>query len=414
MPVGAWELEYGCNVIADPNRVAQYVANAQDPDYCVNGVNVLAPVAPKWSTLRVNCGCDALQWTSSSPTELPTQIPPYNSPSIDGAPWYSASSPESAHFWGWMIEKVEDVANAATYRSVTDRVSTFGGSTLGPLRLRGRTMKFTLIGFGAYEAAMDYGFRWLSDVLTSSHEVCELCDMTFRTSCPQLSDPPTFSEWDQGRWTFKNVGLVDGPRYEDPPNSDMGCNIRRVSFTVVAEIPYAYKCPTTWVTDQQWITELWAPGDEGCPPLDWICTPEGDSFCVTITPPYEIGDDVLMIEVFGGREGVVNLTITVTPNPFGYTCGDPSLGPACDTVVVPYLSAGHTLIYDGTTQSIMIRHSDGTMEDGTFYINSGNVPPTFPSIRSGSFCVCVTSDRCSWETNAATFSLWTVHRELVI
>lgn len=273
MPVGAWELEYGCNVVADPNRTAQYVANAQDPAYCTNGVNALAPYPLKFSNLRVNCDCAALQWKAPEPWSSPELIPPYTTPAVDKAPWYTDTVPESAHFWGWMIERVDDVASPPISRKVADRVTEFGGASIGRLRRKGRTMKFTLIGFGAYELAMDYGFRWLSDILAHPATASDLCDMTFRTSCPPISDPPSFSEWDTGRWTFKNVGILDGPQYEDPPNKDMQCNVRRVSFTVVAEVPYAFKCPSAWILDQPWITTVWEPptalSAPGMDPILW-------------------------------------------------------------------------------------------------------------------------------------------------
>ena len=414
MPVGAWELEYGCNVVADPNRVAQYVANAQDPAYCTNGVNALAPYPLKFSTLRVNCDCAALQWDTTTPYSAPTPVQPYTTPEADFAPWYTATIPESAHFWGWMIEKVEEVAAPPISRMVTDRITEFGGASVGRLRRKGRTMRFTLIGFGGYELAMDYGFRWLTDLLTTENSINETCDATFRTSCPPIDDPPTFAQWDTGRWTFKDVGIIDGPHYEDPPNPDMQCNVRRVSFTVVAQVPYAFKCPLPVITNQSWITQLWSPEEGPCPPVNWICDALQASYCQTVSAGSDIGESSLVINVTALDKDISNLVISVTPNPLGYPCDSELLGPPCDSITVPKLYAWSTLVYDGTTQTIRIQYLDGSAVDGTPFISSGTTPPSFPSVRGGEFCVCISSDRCSWESDGAYANVWTVHRELAI
>jgi hypothetical protein len=316
-----------------------------------------------------------------------------------------------------MLERVEEVSTPPISRKVVDRVAEFGGASLGRLRRRGRTMKFTLIGFGSYELAMDYGFRWLTDLLTSQETVCATCDMTFRTSCPPISNPPSYQEWDTGRWTFKDVGIVDGPHYEDPPNGDMACNMRRVSFTVVAQVPYAYKCPVLWADAVAWIPTLWADGDPGCPPLDWVCAPTTyNTDCVNVTGSgTSVGEDALVIQVQAGFRDILNVTIKVTPNPFNLDCLDPSLRYPCDTVVIPMLPARYRLDYDGTNQTITVTRPDGVVEDGTPYIYSGSDPPSFPVVRGNQFCVCITSDRCSWSgDDEAVWSVWLAHRELGI
>lgn len=419
MPTGAWELDFGCTNIADPLRVQQYVANAQDPAYCVDGVNQLAPYPPQWGFLRVNCGCDALNWYADSPGATPLPRGPFTTPALDLAPWHSDYYPESSHFWGWMVEKVEEVATAPITRSVTDRIDDFGGSILGPLRKRGRAMRFTLIGFGAYEAAMDYGYRWLADTLLSESTDCELCEMTFRIACPTLGEAPTYDEWDAGRWTFKQVGVIDGPRYEDPPNRDAQCNVRRVSFTVVASIPYGFKCPVNELNGVTWIDNLWT-NPEDCPPLDWICTKGNDSVCVPLTNPIAVGDETLTIEVHVGTKDINNLTIKVTPDPFGYVCGTVAAPPGftapdpCYELTIPQLPANSIFRYDGVTSTVRIKLAGHSYTDGTRYLDPQQGPPQYPSINGGQFCICIESDRCSWEADGSKVYVWSVHRELGI
>jgi hypothetical protein len=319
MPLSpGYSLEYGCTTIADPNRVAQYVSNAQDPDFCVAGQNRLAPLPFALTNLRVNCGCPALQFSSPAPGEDPVLIPPYTTPEDDLAPWYSPNDPSSAFFYGFMVEKIEDLHTAPVKREVTNRVSAFGGATLGSLRRQPRVIKVTVLGFGNNESALNYGFRWLTDTLTYQcvGDDCSLCDLTIRTECPELSAEPTYEEWDQGRWTFREVGLVDGPRMVDPPIEAAACNVRRYEFTLAASSPYAYKCPVTCIAPTVFI-----PAIPPCPPEDWICGPDSQpSQCCYVTNSSALGDTGLLIDIQSVQQ-LSNIRIKITPDPFGYVCG---------------------------------------------------------------------------------------------
>jgi len=414
MPVGAWGLEFGCTTISDPNRTAQYVANAQDPAFCVNGINTLAPIPFSWQYLKVDCQCDALQYeTPGGPGTPPVLIPPYTTPALDPAPWYSATVPESAFFYGWTLEKVEDLQMAPVHRNVTNRATSFGGATLGALRRQGRVIKYTMLGFSNGECSMDYGFRWLADILAYSCDGgCDLCDATVRTCCPTLSNPPTYAEWDTGRWTLKNVGLVDGPHVEDPPTQSNACDIRRVSFTLASESSFAYKCPIPCLIDQ-----VWTPAVPPCPPDVWICGPDPEICCFAVTQ-FNTGDDGVIVEVTA-REDLNNLTITVTQDNFGYVCGvnpaPPGFVPPapCATIVIPLLPNGSMLHYDTSLEVITVTQPGSIVVDGTPYIDgTQGVAPTFPTLRCGSFCVCISSGRCSFNALTSTASIWTVHREI--
>lgn len=416
MPVGAYSLEYGCTTIADPNRVAQYVANAQDPAFCAGGINALAPVPFSWQYLKVDCQCEALQYdTPNGPATPPVLIPPYTSPAIDLAPWYSATVPESAFFYGYMLEKVEDLQMAPVKRNITNRATAFGGGTLGALRRQARVVKYTLLGFGNGECSLDFGFRWLADALTYNCDGdCSLCDATVRTCCPSLSAVPTYDEWDTGRWTLKKAGLIDGPRYEDPPTDSNACDVRRVSFTLASESPYAYKCPIPCLIDAGWM-----PAVPPCPPDAWICA-EDPSVCCRSTSQYTTGDEGIIVDVTA-RENLYGLTITITPDPFGYVCGTTTPPPGwtppepCAEIVIPELPNGYFLHYDTSTEEITVTMPGGTVLDGTPFVDAtSNTPPTFPTLRCGSFCICISSGRCSFNAGLSTASIYTVHREIAI
>jgi hypothetical protein len=170
-----------------------------------------------------------------------------------------------------------------------------------------------------------------------------------------------------------------------------------------------------------WIEELWNPLDPECPPIDWMCSPQ-ETICHSVSTDYSIGDDALVFEITAAAESAIfNLEVNIYPDPFGWVC-DESSRPAgftmpepCDSISVPTLPASYVLRYDSTIQDVTVTAPGGVTVSGIPYLNlSENRPPTFPAIRGGQYCVCISSDRCSWEANGANVSLWTVHRELAI
>lgn len=420
MPVGAYSLRFGCTELIDPNRTSQYVMNAQDPAYCVGGTNVMAPDPFVLSDFRVNCGCDALQWEAYQDPEVvelptPTPIAPYTTPAADGAPWYSALSPESAYFYGFMLEKVEELSSAPARRKITERATSFGGGVLGAIRKRARVIKYTVLMFGNSECALNYGFRWLTDTLVYSCDDCELCDAEVRTCCPSFANPamPTYDEWDLGRWQFKDVGVVEAPVYEEHPIPSAACNVRRISFTIASESPYGYKCPTICLPPTEFIVAA-----EPCEPQTWLCE-EPAAVCCRATVADSIGDDGLIIEIVA-REVLSNIHITVTPDPFGYVC-DAETRPAgwvqpdpCVELLIPALPEGVTFTYDTSDQTIFVVAPGGVIYDGTPFLDP-STPPIFPTLRCGSYCICISSDRtCGYSAGTSTAKISTIHRELAL
>lgn len=425
MPVGGWALRYGCIDIADPNRTGQYVRNAQDVAYCINNVNQLAPDPFAFSDLKVECTCPAVgfevqrdDFCTGVQPPVPTLIAPYTTPALDPAPWYIATHPESAYFYGMIIEKVEQLQDPPTSRTINNRATTFGGGTFGSLRKGARVMKFTVLAFGNSECALDYGFRWLSDVFTYQCSECNLCDAEVRTCCPSFADPnnPTYDEWDTGRWQLRDVGLIEGPKKESPPNEDTQCNVQRWSFTLASESPYAYKCPDCCLPPS-----IWVPALPPCPVSDWLpCAPK-PKICCWKEATDVMGDDGIIVEI-AVREDLTNVKITVTPDTFGYACGvntppaNYQSPDACAEINIPFLPEGVTFRYDTSNQKITLTYPGGETRDGTPWVDASHgTPPTFPTLRCGAFCICLESDRpCAFNAGLSTVTILTVHRELAL
>ena len=418
MPVGAYSLELSCTELINPNRTATYLMNAQDSAFCVDEVNSICPSGGiKWQALTASCGCDALLYdTPLGPNTTPVLQPTYTTPALDPAPWYDVRRPNSAHFLGFMLEKVEQLQDPPISRNLTNRATNFGGGTIGTPRRGPRKVKYTVLAFGCDECALDEGFRWLSDQLVYQcvGDECTLCDATVRTCCPSLSTPPTYAEWDTGRWTLKKVAVIDGPRYEAPPIENLACNVRRISFTLASESPFAYKCPVVCLDNQPWILAM-----PPCPPAAWICG-DNSSICCSINSTSDIGEDTIKVQVVA-REDLTNLTISVTPDPFGYVC-NPATRPAgyavpdaCAVIRIPLLEGGNTLDYDTGDETITVTRPGGQVVDGVSYIDAttGNAP-TFPTLRCNNYCVCISSDRCSYRAGRSTASISSQHRELAI
>jgi hypothetical protein len=70
---------------------------------------------------------------------------------------------------------------------------------------------------------------------------------------------------------------------------------------------------------------------------------------------------------------------------------------------------------DTAVETIKVTLPGGLVRDGTAYLDTDDgYAPTFPTLRCGSFCVCVTADRSTYEANNSVISISTIHRELAV
>lgn len=391
--------QLGCNLEINLQRTKAYLTNVSCGDEMKTRIDL-------------KCDCDPLNWAWDA-DDLPVPAL-YTTPAGDDAPWYDASISESAKFLGFMIENVDQ--NAITARSIKTRLSSSGGGTLGPLRAKERRLDFSVLLFACNESSMEYGFRYLTDALGSSgcDDGCTLCDAEFRDSCPSVDGSVT--SLNKGRWLLKNVGLVDGPVWGEPVlKSGGGCNVRRVTFSLVSEMPWKFKCPVVECSD---VALAGYPAD-GVLCVNWddiICGKQEVS--CSVTEELIIGETGLIIEVKAGSVPLQHIEIAIRPDRFGYECDEASRPVGyvrttpCDLIYIPILPASHTLIYDTSTESITVQTPGGGIYNGTPLIstNEGQAP-TFPSLRCGAFCVSVAASECSI-VGTPTVTISSVHREL--
>lgn len=393
--------QMGCNLEINVQRTAAYLRNAAD--VCDDG---------DLSTyMDLKCDCPPLHWVFEDVVPLPAV---YTTPEADQAPWFDASIPESAHFFGFQIEEVTQ-ATGISARSITTRVSSSGGGVLGPLRARERRYDFTVLMFACNESAMEYGFRYLTDALgmAGCDDGCTLCDAEFRDSCPQVDG--TVPSLNKGRWILKNVGLVEGPVWGDNPLSGSSCNIRRVTFSIASEFPWKFKCPVVECSN---VALAGYPSDgTNCDNWTEILCGTQEVSC-SVAEGLIIGETGLIIEVQAGSVPLQHIEIAVRPDKFGYECDEGSRPVGytrvepCDLIYIPYLPASAKLIYDTAVESVQVMYPGGGLVDGTSFISTAEGrPPTFPTLRCGEFCISVSVSECSVVGNP-TVSVTSVHREI--
>lgn len=394
----------GCNLEINTQRTAAYLANV--PTVCDEG--------DMSTQIDLRCDCPPLNYIYDD-NDVP-QLATYLTPALDDAPWFDADIPESAQFLGFMVENVD--FNSVTSRSLTTRVSSSGGGVLGPLRNKERRMEFTVLMFACNESAMEYGFRYLTDALSSSgcDDDCTLCTAEYRDSCPPVTQTPTLAaSLEKGRWLLKNVGLVEGPTWDTAPIEGAICNMRRVKFTLAAELPWKYKCPVVECAD---VALAGYPAD-GVDCVNWsdiLCGKQEVSCSVAET--LVVGETALIIEVTAGDVPLQHIEIAIRPDKFGYECDEDSrpvgyerVDP-CDLIYIPAIPSNSTLVYDTSIETIKIQLPGGGEVDGTPYIaTSEGRPPTYPTLRCGNFCVSVSVSECS-VIGDPTVTIRSVHREI--
>lgn len=398
-------LQLGCNLEINTQRTAAYVAAI--PDIAVGGrIN---------SRVELSCDCPPLHYLFDE-DDVPQAVT-YTTPQGDLVPWFDSDIPESARFLGFMISDVEQTTAVAS-RTVTTRVSSSGGGSLGPIRNKERRLDFTVLMFACDEAAMEYGMRYLTDALASSgcEDNCVLCDAEYRESCPPINSiTAPYTDLNRGRWILKNVGLVEGPVWDTNPAESAACNVRRVKFSLVSEMPWKFKCPVPECTDVA--LAGYPSGGTGCNNWTNILCGKQEVAC-SVSESLIVGETALIISVKAGSVDLEHIEIAIRPDQYGYEA-TPGSRPSgyvrtepCDLIYIPRLPAGYTLVYDTSIETLSVSVPGGGSFDGTPLIATlEGKAPTFPTLRCGTFCISVSVSECSVE-GTPTVSVSSVHREI--
>jgi hypothetical protein len=389
------------------------------------------------------CACDTL--TAEVLSDLPYTTP--DDPDSQ-APWYDPDVPASAEFAGFLLLSVDGVDDYPVARQVTNAVR--GGGSLGPARVRPRTMTFSGLLLGATCCAVEYGLTWLAQVLQGCAGMqCGGDCVSMYDCCPgEELTPAQFNA--QHRRTYRRVALTDGPKVTGRLGTgecgggacSLGADIVSVEFTLVAATPWAYgdevlllEAPVPRDDSDDcivWCLHQGSPGGpaecadgscrlkactdgtDGCsdpacsPPAPPVPTSPDTCFCEALAVNQECYDldlsgrpqwipDVPVISVFAGSTDLRRLRITI------YERDESDEGLACDEVAerkrcdphaewtINYLAAGSTVTLDGQVGRPLL-DCGGECSTASSVFGTGGAPPAWPLLDCGTYCICLSTD----------------------
>lgn len=154
-------------------------------------------------------------------------------PASDEAPWYVAAKPASADFLGVLLDDIDD--RPPTTRSMVKWAS--GGAGVSAWSPSERTAGFTATLVAATPAGMEWGRRWVSDVLIGGLCGQEASEVTFLPGCPDDGDDPALAYR-----RYARVVLIDPPRFtavEDVPE----CEVMEARWQIAAGVPWLLSVP---------------------------------------------------------------------------------------------------------------------------------------------------------------------------
>lgn len=411
--------------------------NQRTTDYLRgNPVAGLAGLALPTTTVTPWSGCDYAYELFCDPPLVENAFR-YTTPANDDAPWYDSGVPESGEFAGLFVTEV------VGFDSVVERSVAQGairGSSLGPLRLSGRTITVTGWLRAGSCCGAEYGLRWLAEALIQSTACadCAIGEMFMLKCCPTVDCPDAM---DYLRY-LERVGLVDGPKVVDRMGTccaSCGYTNLKVQFTLVSESPYLFS-EVDWCAYEEAFPEEEVQYDfySGC---DDCGEPAVDSFVpdcgpVPVVPPapymvpsncycdpwcskqllcsfenpYQWNDATGYIEISTGNAPLKNLKISGYRNPYadqGLSCADFIAQDgfeciaACAVLEIAELPSGSTLVIDGRTRTVSLRLAGGTYVPGLRYISGEDGGPFgwFDIGYCQTLCLLVTVD-CSVAADA--------------
>lgn len=396
-------LKYGCSLEINSAQTATYLANRCE--FCDE--------TPK-ATLQVSTDCEVLNFFVDDEGEIVPHS--WSRPLTVEADWVTSAEPHSDQFIGMIVEDISSPAHIT--RAITPKVSGSGGAILETPRPTARQFEVTVLLFACSREGMEYGFRYLTNTLVGGgcEDPCTLCDLEYRDACSSFDGAePTLDEFNEGLWVLHNVGVVRSPEWGDHPAPGLSDYVRRVRFTLASELPWKFKCSET---ELEW-TAFDAPPTLPCGSFAFekLFCGQSELFAAVVEPSV-VGETAMIIEVQAGSRPLRGIEVQIIPDEQGWVC-DPETAPAgfvspdpCDIIYIEDLPARYTLNYDTSRERVTVTTNTGKQVDGTPYLSFDGKggPPTFPTIRCGSYCVKVLVDECSVSSGASAY-IESVHRE---
>ncbi len=294
------------------------------------------------------------------------------------SPWWS-SDPGALDVIGMWINEWTGLDAAHRTRSVYGTGVARGGASFGPAWNRHRVWAMDITLFGTSERGLNYLFRWLESMLSSTCDPCGNWDLWIREFCP--TSPATDPE--DGIARVEGAVLLEGPTWSAPPMERAGCFMRNVELTIAVGDPCMYRPSTAVVAASDSIRDAFTPVLASLPELAPMTYVDCDFYTGTTgrvssqitVPPYgAAGPKVKISSVYFEYSGVRAVTPPILvagfadPNGFGLdSCSRPRLG----QTVTARLPTGSELILDYAKRRSYYRDlyaDDSRWVDGSIWL----------------------------------------------
>lgn len=357
----------------------------------------------------------------------------YGSPLSDDAPWTDPKTPDSYNFWGCYPLDVTGFEDSTGTAPVTE--STLDGGVVGAIRRSTRSLVFNLVLIGANECAVEFGMRWLNQVIAnypcgSDDRHCSGMTACYLSCAPCLEedcdDPQSCLATYQR--TLRNVGVITGPTVTGRNTMTDGGTAWMVTLTMVAGNPFQFGYPTALIegfmdpnVDDPYVGGVPEGGIydlDGTDQSDSDCSvptyqPVYDPECPYITPPppvptvpmvcfdfpvnyrrrlftipqqyIPLWGDVVPVAVFRtGSNEVRNLRLRFYADLLG--TGDPDVDECafCGDMVFTYLPPQSVLTFDTVDQLVSVRINGGPSRRGdALVLGTDGKPFDWPILTCG-------------------------------
>lgn len=416
-------LAVGENEIVNHARLQAYLANVGSP--LDSGSQV--------------CTCTNL--TSAVLDDLPYTTPD----DVDNpAPWYDVDVPDSADFLGLMVLSMAGIDDYPVTRAVTAAVT--GSGSVGPRRVKPRTITVTAVLLGLSCCGVEYGLHWLAEALQGCNGgLCAGDCATLYDCCPAADmTPEVFNA--KYRRTMRRVALTSGPtvvaRHANGACTSGRCSgneVITVEFVLTAGSPWAWTDPTevldvdlpTDATDDcvTWcVANSEDPDCAGpCPYSDCIdpstlcsdprnqppdppdITLPTTAFCLGLATErdcYDIdlstrpawSEDAIVLLLKAGDSPLRNVRITFYEKSAAavasQTCDQVADSNRCNQYMefnIMYVPAGGGVTLDGQVGRAMLECSADCGPSRDTYGPDGG-PALFKSLTCGHYCMCIETD----------------------
>lgn len=362
---------------------------------------------------------------------------PYRNPLQDvDCPWFDPDDADSQGFYGLYPTNVDGLENSTRTSTVVEYTS--DGGTPGRIRHATRAVVVSGLLLGQDDAAVDYGMRWLRNVLLSgdcrSGSGCSGATLCYMNAEPAY-DPTTGVDCGEDYLRFLHRAVVNnGPTITAKHALSDGAAAWEVQFTIVVGVPWefgqsvpivrnAYVDHVTYDTSAEWTGIIDNPAngwveagvrtvaEQSCadsayvPVFDPLCpdlvlppsVPQVPLSC--FTPPkswhrraFQIpadavpqwSDMVPLIEIAVLREQALrNLRLRLWANPDDIV--DPDSEPCgyCADILVTYVPVNSTMVIDGRDETVLVTSGSQVRRADGLVLQSNGRPISWPALSCG-------------------------------